>query len=96
MICRSNAPRGWPDFLKRFVAEPLPVDLFIRHMLQIKPVRNSRLVKIGVLHPDPKRSAEIANRLVELFIQRNLQAGSTKMFCPTELLPVPENLKLPF
>jgi len=39
--------------------------------VSIAPLRLSRLVDILVLHPDPKRAAEIANTIAETFIQRN-------------------------
>ncbi|MBI3316512.1 MAG: polysaccharide biosynthesis tyrosine autokinase [Candidatus Omnitrophica bacterium] len=60
-------------WLAQFLTEPQVEDLFIRHMLDVEPIRNSRLVKVGVIHPDPGRASELANALVQLFIQRNLE-----------------------
>ena len=64
----SSLPR-----LRTFLAAPALEDIFIRKMLKVDPIRNSRLVEVSVLHPDPKRSAELTNRLVAFFIQRNLE-----------------------
>lgn len=61
------------SWLHQFVVDPSTPDLIIRRMLRIDPVRNSRLVRVSVLHPDPRRSAELTNSLVDLFIERNLQ-----------------------
>jgi capsular exopolysaccharide synthesis family protein len=63
----------WPVWFEKFVAERTPSDVFLRCMLKVKPLRNTRLVEIGILHPDAARAAEIANTLVQLFIQRNLK-----------------------
>ncbi|MFA7002333.1 MAG: GNVR domain-containing protein, partial [Candidatus Omnitrophota bacterium] len=60
-------------WLREFMAEPAPEDIVIRKMLKVDPVRNSRLVEISVLHPDPKRSAELTNTLADLFIKRSLE-----------------------
>ncbi len=57
---------------EEFLTRPAPEDVFVRHLLRVDPVRNSRLVEVSVLHPDPVRAAELTNRLVELFIKRNL------------------------
>ena len=62
-----------PGWFEEFAREPMLADVVIRRMLRIDPMRNSRLVKVSILHPDPKRSAELTNRLVEIFIQRNLE-----------------------
>lgn len=65
---------GWlPSWLRPSVAEIPAEDVFIRKMLKVNPLRNSRLVDISVLHADSKRSAVLTNRLVEIYIQRNLQ-----------------------
>lgn len=65
---------GWlPAWLRPSVAEIPAEDVFIRKMLKVNPLRNSRLVDVSVLHADPKRSANLTNRLVEIYIQRNLQ-----------------------
>ncbi len=46
--------------------------------IQVVPIRLSRLVDIKVQHPDPKRAAEIANTLVELFLADNLDQKKAK------------------
>ena len=40
--------------------------------IQIVPIRLSRLVDVKVQNPNPKRAAEIANTLVEVFLENNL------------------------
>lgn len=55
-----------------FKDQPKPIDRFLK-MLQIEPVRNSRLVEVSVLHPEPKEAAEIANVLVDAYIRQNLE-----------------------
>lgn len=62
-----------PGWLSEFLVEPPLEDLFIRKMLRIKPLRNTRLVEVSVLHPDSKRSAELTNALVDVYIRRNLE-----------------------
>ncbi len=69
--------RYLPDWLKGFITPPSLVDFFIHHMLQIEPERNSRLVKVSVLHPNPEQAARLANRLISLFVQRNLEERFT-------------------
>ncbi len=69
-----------------FLTTPEPEDVFIRSMLRINPLRNSRLVEVSVLHPDPARSAELTNRLVELFIRRNLEERFLLSTQATELI----------
>lgn len=62
-----------PIWFREFLAEPFLEDVFIRRMLRVEPVRNSRLVEVSILHPDPERAAELANSLVDLFIDQNLK-----------------------
>jgi capsular exopolysaccharide synthesis family protein len=75
-----------PAWLKELFEEPTWEDLFIRKMLQINPIRNSRLVQVRVLHPDPAKSAQMTNRLVDLFIQRNLESRFAISRQATELI----------
>lgn len=70
---KNQALFPMPPRIQNFLAEPALEEIFIRKMLKIDPIRNSRLVEVSVLHPDPKRSAELTNRLIELFVQRNLE-----------------------
>lgn len=75
--------RGWRTkvrkhaWLSRWFGDALTertlVDLFVNKMLDIEPVRNSRLVAVHVTHSDRDRASEIANTLVHLYIQRNLR-----------------------
>lgn len=65
--------RFLPHWLNEFLAEAPLTDLFVKKMLRIEPVRNSRLVRVSVLYPDPDISAHLTNRLVELFIQKSLE-----------------------
>lgn len=65
--------RWVPDFYNVFLASRKPEDVFISRMLQIKPVRNSQLVSINVLHPNSQRAASIANTLARLYIDQNLK-----------------------
>jgi len=46
--------------------------------IQVVPVRLSRLVDIKVQNPNPKRAAEIANTLVEIFLADNLDQKKEK------------------
>ncbi|MBN1689110.1 MAG: polysaccharide biosynthesis tyrosine autokinase [Candidatus Omnitrophica bacterium] len=61
------------NLLGDYVTDPSLEDLFVRHMLRVRPVRNTRLVEVCVLHPNPNMSAMITNDLVQLFIRRNLE-----------------------
>lgn len=62
-----------PPWLQNFFREKTVEEIFIKKMLKVEPIRNTRLVRIGVIHPHSHRSAEIANRLVDLFIDQNLE-----------------------
>lgn len=63
----------WGKRLGNFFSEPSFEDLLIRKIIRVDPIRNSRLVEVSALHPDPERAAQIVNSLAELFIQRNLE-----------------------
>jgi len=67
-----------PRFLGRWLAPFLKdrslASLIEKRMLDVDPVRNSRLVHVSITHPDPKRAAEITNSLVMLFIRKNLES----------------------
>lgn len=54
-------------------AELDPENLFVKRLLRINPLRNSRLVEVSVIHPDPEKATRLTDRLVALFIQRNLE-----------------------
>ncbi|MCM8775163.1 MAG: polysaccharide biosynthesis tyrosine autokinase [Candidatus Omnitrophica bacterium] len=60
-------------WLDEFLGKRSLADVFVRRMLEVEPVRNTRLVKISIKHPVAVRTAEIANSLVDLFIQQNLE-----------------------
>ena len=73
-------------YFSLYLAPPTDEDLFNTAMLRIDPLRNSRLVEVSVLHPDPKKAGELANRLVELFIQRNVEDRFSISMQATELI----------
>lgn len=77
---RKGGLRKWlksnpifPEWLMPFVTDRSLEALVNKRMLKVDPVRNSRLVKVSILHPDPKKAAAIANGLVKLFIKKNLE-----------------------
>ncbi len=77
---RKGGLRKWlksnpffPEWLDPFVTDRSLESLISKRMLKVDPVRNSRLVKVSILHPDPKQAASIANSLVRLFIRTNLE-----------------------
>lgn len=47
--------------------------------ITVSPIRLTRLVEVKAEHPDPKVAANIANKLVDLFIQQNLDTKREKM-----------------
>lgn len=67
---KFNIQNIWLD---QFLREPSLADIFIKFLLRIEPVRNSRLVGISILYPDPERAVKISNTLVDQFIHQNLQ-----------------------
>lgn len=71
-IFRKHIPAD--SWLSSFVAESFLEDILIRKIIKVNPVRNSRLVEVSVLHPDPARSAHLTNALVELYIKKNLES----------------------
>src|SRR5881394_457776 len=46
--------------------------------ITIAPIRLSRLMDVKVQHPNPQQAAAIANALVEIFIQQNLDQKMSK------------------
>ena len=72
--------------LGKFLVPQSPEDVFAAHMLQIKPVRNSQLVSVIVLHPDNRRAASIANTLARLYIEQNLRNRYEVSTQATELI----------
>jgi len=50
---------------------PDPVAAFAGNM-QVNPIKDTRLVQIGYVHPDPAKAAEIANVVAEVYIKENL------------------------
>ena len=47
----------------------------LRASLEIAPVRNSHLVMVSWVSPDPQLAATIANNVVDSFIGFSLEAG---------------------
>jgi len=78
--------RWLPPWFQEFVAEPYLEDVLARRMLRVEPMRNSRLVEVSILHPDAARSAQLTNRLAELFIDQNLKDRFTISKRATELI----------
>ncbi len=77
---RKGGLRKWlksnpffPDWLAPFITDRSLEALVSKRMLKVEPVRNSRLVRVSISHPDPKKAALIANSLVSLFIRKNLE-----------------------
>lgn len=71
-ILRENAP--WlTEKLNAFFTQKDLEDILIKYMLHVDPIRNSRLVQVSVLHPDPERSVSLTNSLLESFIERSLE-----------------------
>lgn len=62
-----------PSWFEQFMQPHFPEKLFLRKMLDVDPVPNTRLVKVSVKHVNPERAKVYANSLVQLFIQRNLR-----------------------
>ncbi len=75
-----------PEHFGPFFSERTLGDLFIARMLKVKPVRNSQLVAVTVIHPDSRRAAEIANTLAKLYIQRSLKSRYEASTQATELI----------
>lgn len=66
-----------------------PVDLaatLVLAGLEISPVRNSHLVQVSWVSPDPMLSAQIANAVVDAYIAFSLEAGYTTSDQASEFL----------
>lgn len=57
--------------IPEFARAKEPIKSFLK-TVKIEPVRDSRLIKLFVENKDPILAANIANRLAELFVKRNL------------------------
>lgn len=63
--------RLWSD-VGGAVDEGVLVDRFLRR-LGVEVWRNTRLIEVSFVSPDPELAAEVANRVVEEFIEQNLE-----------------------
>lgn len=54
--------------------EQQAIDNFLNNVITIEPIKGSRLVDVGAYSPDPELTAHIANTLVEVYIEQNLEA----------------------
>lgn len=66
--------KNLPSWIKEAFGQQSLPDLFIKNLLRVDPVRNTRLVRISILHADSGKAADLANGLVDLFIQQNLES----------------------
>ncbi len=48
-----------------------PIRAFLKN-IKVEPIRDTRLLKLNVDNRDPKLAADIANRIADLFVMRNL------------------------
>jgi succinoglycan biosynthesis transport protein ExoP len=85
--------RGWirtqpalASTMGNLAAELDAEDLFVKRMLKVTPMRNSRLVEVSVIHPDPERATSLTNSLIELYIRRNLEDRFSVSKQATELI----------
>jgi polysaccharide biosynthesis transport protein len=64
----------------RYVGNDDPIKTFLEEVIEITPIRQSRLVEVGAKSTDPYRAADIANTLSEAYIRQNLevQTGTSK------------------
>jgi len=64
----------------RYVGNDDPIKTFLDQVIEITPIRQSRLVEVGAKSTDPYRAADIANALAEAYIRQNLevQTGTSK------------------
>ncbi len=92
MLQRKNLFRKFkearllPAWLDSLAETKTPAEVFVNKMLIVEPVRNSRLVQVSVIHPDAKRSAQITNGLLDLFIQSTLESRLAVHLQATELI----------
>ena len=71
----SLARKVFDDFKlnksKEYAGAKEPVQAFLK-TVKVEPVRDSRLVKLSVENRNPQFAAQIANRMADLFVKRNL------------------------
>lgn len=88
-VGESDEPTGWRKWKQRVedswtkMREPAVTDAgklsreqvlaVFRETVTIKPVRNSRIIKVAVENPDPRLAARIANTVTKAFIALNLE-----------------------
>ncbi len=54
-----------------YVKAKEPVKTFLK-TIKVEPIRDTRLLKVNVDNKDPKLASDIANRIADLFVMRNL------------------------
>lgn len=62
------------SLLAPFLTDRTYASLFKKRMLEVEPVANSRLVYVSVYHVDPETAARLVNKLVGLYITKNLES----------------------
>ncbi|NQT06495.1 MAG: polysaccharide biosynthesis tyrosine autokinase [Candidatus Omnitrophica bacterium] len=59
----------WPDFMVK--EDPI---LTLSKMINIEPLKRSRLVKVSVLYKDAKMATKMANTLTGLYVEQNIES----------------------
>ncbi len=64
----------------RYLGNDDPIKTFLEEVIEITPIRSSRLVEVGAKSTNPYRAADIANALAEAYIRLNLavQTGTSQ------------------
>ena len=78
-----NEGRRWLQMLRSFIFPArahtseadtqLLIDTYLTRTLQVEPIKNTRLVNIGMSTPDPELSAAIANAHAEAYVRQGLE-----------------------
>ncbi len=74
---------------KRIAVEVSPLDAAaarIRGALEVTPVRNSQLVRVSWIGADPQLAAQVANAVVDAYMQFNMESKFTASDQATEFL----------
>ncbi len=58
----------------------------VRNDITVSPVRLSRLVEVSVEHPSPRIASQIANKLLDNFLSRNLDQKRVRAFTSYQFL----------
>ncbi len=74
MLNLFRLPKPLSEEAKMRAREQQAIDNFLHDVITIEPIKGSRLVDVGAYSTNPELAARIANIMVDVYIEQNLEA----------------------